>query len=75
MSVAEPVLSNTHGNIPPMTTDTLTALDAHALSDAIHRRTVSCREVMAAYLARIAQRPAYIAAMAKGDPGMRLLLT
>jgi hypothetical protein len=28
-----------------------------------------------AYLARIAQRPAYIAAMAKGDPGMRLLLT
>jgi amidase len=37
-----------------MTTDTLTALDAHALSDAIHRRTVSCREVMTAYLARIA---------------------
>ncbi len=28
-----------------------------------------------AYLARISQRPAYIAAMAKGDPGMRLLLT
>lgn len=27
------------------------------------------------YLARIAQRPAYIAAMAKGDPGMQLLLT
>ena len=27
------------------------------------------------YLARISQRPAYIAAMAKGDPGMRLLLT
>ncbi len=38
-----------------MTTDTLTALDAHALSDAIHRRTVSCREVMTAYLARIAR--------------------
>ena len=48
-------MSNTHGNIPPMTTDTLTALDAHALSDAIHRRTVSCHEVMAAYLARIAR--------------------
>ena len=28
-----------------------------------------------AYLARIAQRPAYVAAMAKGDPGMKLLLT
>ena len=28
-----------------------------------------------AYLARISQRPAYIAAMAKGDPDMRLLLT
>ena len=28
-----------------------------------------------AYLARISRRPAYIAAMAKGDPGMRLLLT
>ena len=32
---------------------TLTALDAHALSAAIHRREVSCREVMQAYLARI----------------------
>ena len=38
-----------------MTADTLTALDAHALSDAIHRRDVSCREVMATYLARIAR--------------------
>ena len=28
-----------------------------------------------AYLARISQRPAYVAAMAKGDPGMKLLLT
>lgn len=28
-----------------------------------------------AYLARVAQRPAYVAAMAKGDPGMKLLLT
>jgi len=32
---------------------TITALDAHALSAAIHQRTVSCREVMQAYLARI----------------------
>jgi len=31
----------------------LTDLDAHALSDAIHTRQVSCREVMQAYLARI----------------------
>lgn len=28
-----------------------------------------------AYLARVSQRPAYVAAMAKGDPGMKLLLT
>ncbi|MES2972494.1 MAG: glutathione S-transferase family protein [Pseudomonadota bacterium] len=28
-----------------------------------------------AYVARLAQRPAYVAAMAKGDPGMELLLT
>ncbi len=28
-----------------------------------------------AYLQRISQRPAYVAAMAKGDPGMGLLLT
>lgn len=34
-------------------TDTLTDLDAHALSAAIHARQVSCREVMQAYLARI----------------------
>ncbi len=31
----------------------ITDLDAHALSAAIHARQVSCREVMAAYLARI----------------------
>ena len=31
----------------------LTALDASALSEAIHARRVSCREVMQAYLARI----------------------
>lgn len=33
--------------------DDLTALSAEALSRAIHAREVSCREVMAAYLARI----------------------
>ncbi len=33
--------------------DTITALDACALSDAIHARQVSCRQVMQAYLARI----------------------
>ncbi len=31
----------------------LTDLDAHALSSAIHARSLSCREVMQAYLARI----------------------
>ncbi len=31
----------------------LTDLDAHALSQAVHSRRVSCREVMQAYLARI----------------------
>ena len=35
------------------TPDLITALDASALSDAIHARDVSCREVMQAYLARI----------------------
>ena len=33
--------------------DDITTLDASALSDAIHARRVSCREVMQAYLARI----------------------
>ena len=33
--------------------DDITALDATALSDAIHARRLSCREVMQAYLARI----------------------
>ena len=33
--------------------DPITALDATALSEAIHARRLSCREVMAAYLARI----------------------
>ena len=32
---------------------TITDLDAHALSAAIHARQVSCREVMQAYLQRI----------------------
>ena len=33
--------------------DDITALDACALSDAIHARRISCREVMQATLARI----------------------
>ena len=42
--------------------DDITALDATALSEAIHARRVSCREVMQAYLARIARlNPTYIA--------------
>ena len=40
--------------------DDITALDATALSEAIHARRVSCREVMQAYLARIARfNPTY----------------
>ncbi|MDE2081616.1 MAG: amidase [Burkholderiales bacterium] len=35
--------------------DDLLALDAHALSQAVHARRVSCRELMAATLARIAR--------------------
>lgn len=35
--------------------DDIVALDALALSDAIHKRRVSCREVMQAYLAHIAR--------------------
>ncbi len=35
--------------------DSITALDASALSQEIHNKTVSCREVMQAYLARIGQ--------------------
>jgi amidase len=36
-----------------MTPDDITSLSADALSRAIHARTISCREVMQAYLARI----------------------
>lgn len=40
--------------------DDITALDATALSEAIHARRVSCREVMQVYLARIARfNPTY----------------
>ena len=39
----------------PMKTDPITDLDATALSAAIHSRSVSCREAMQAYLARIAR--------------------
>ncbi len=37
------------------TTKTLTTLPAHALSQAIHNKQISCRELMAATLERIAQ--------------------
>ena len=36
---------------------------------------ISAYPNLLAYLARISQRPAYVAAMAKGDPGMKFLLT
>ena len=45
--------------------DDITALDATALSEAVHARRVSCREVMQAYLARIARfNPTYNAIVA-----------
>ena len=40
-------------NATVLADDPITALDAEALSQAIHSRAVSCREVMAAYLRRI----------------------
>jgi amidase len=44
-------------------------LDASALSDAIHARHISCREVMHAYLARIEQlNPRYKAIVSPQDP-------
>lgn len=48
--------------------DDLTALSAEALSRAIHAREVSCREVMAAYLARIGRlNPHYNAIVSLRD--------
>ncbi len=41
------------GAMPTDAPDAITALDASALSEAIHARQLSCREVMQAYLARI----------------------
>lgn len=41
--------------VPEPTSDPVTAQDASALSAAIHARQISCREVMQAYLARIAR--------------------
>jgi amidase len=47
----------------------LTDLDATALSAAIHARQVSCREVMQAYLARIAVlNPAHVALVSLREP-------
>jgi len=51
----------------------ITDLPAHALSQAIHRRSVSCREVMLAYLARIATRnPTHNAIVNLQDPDQLL---
>ena len=50
-----------------------TELSAHALSAAIHRREVSCREVMAACLTRIARlNPRHNAIVSLGDPELLL---
>jgi amidase len=62
-----------HGSLDAMTLDTLTALDAHALSRAIHARECSCREVMQAYLARIARINPLHTALVALAPEDRLL--
>jgi amidase len=47
----------------------ITDLDAHALSAAIHMRSVSCREVMQAYLAQIGRvNPTFNAIVSLQDP-------
>src|SRR5438309_286170 len=51
----------------------LTDLDGHALSRAIHAREVSCREVMQAYLARIAEVNPTLNAIVSLQDGDRLL--
>ena len=51
----------------------LSAFGAAELSTAIHRRAVSCREVMAAHLARIDERnPALNAIVSRRDPDVLL---
>ena len=55
--------------LPATNAETLTALGAEALSRAIHARQVSCREVMQAYLSRIAQvNPRFVALVSLADP-------
>ncbi|MDT7834379.1 amidase [Aquabacterium sp. OR-4] len=57
----------------PDTPDGITDLDAHALSAAIHARQLSCREVMAAYLARIHRLNPALRAIVNLAPDERLL--
>ncbi|MEP7058008.1 MAG: amidase [Caldimonas sp.] len=52
---------------------TITDLDAHALSTAIHSREVSCRDVMQAYLARIAVVNPHVNAIVSLQDGDALL--
>lgn len=56
------------GSIPTPGSVDLTTLGAAALSDAIHARDLSCREVMAAFLDRIERRnPALTAIVSLRD--------
>ncbi len=52
---------------------TITDLDALALSHAIHSRTLSCRDVMCAYLARIHQHNPALNAIVNLAPDASLL--
>lgn len=57
----------------PLPADDPTALDALALSQAIHQRALSCREVMSAYLARIHRLNPVFNAIVNLAPDDRLL--
>jgi glutathione S-transferase len=68
------------GEVPYFAGDELTAADIMMVFTLTTMRTFSPRDHsrrpnILAYLQRIAARPAYQRAMAKGDPGMPLLLT
>ena len=60
-------------NPSPPSVSPITALDANALSRAIHSKQVSCREVMQSYLARIADQNPHFNAIVSLQPSDLLL--
>ncbi|OII58216.1 hypothetical protein BIW19_30135 [Pseudomonas putida] len=57
----------------PLAIDPIVALDAEALSRAIHARQISCREVMQAYLAHIERFNPQVNALVSLRPAEALL--